>query len=144
MRAGVRADEPVLPISRRAFCVVAARAGVVVGAFVTEQRRGTRRSSGVSRKQPIPVIVAALVPHVSEQRPIRLAHRCPAPLALGIVGFGDVDGDDAVSVPGQQGWAPGPRVGEELEREPVLRIVGAAWHGQAKLHQCEQKAPLGR
>ena len=87
--------------------------------------------------------MAALVPHVSEQRAIRLPHRRPPPLALRIVSFGDVDGDDAVGVPGQQRWAPGPGIGEELEREPVLRIVGAAWHGQTKLHQREQQAPLG-
>ena len=97
----------------------------------------------MSRDQAIPVVVTALVPHVSEQRPIRLAHRRPPPLALGVVGLGDVDGDDAVGVPGQH--RPAARLGirEKLERQPSLRIVDPVRHRQTELDQREQQTPLG-
>jgi len=66
----------------------------------------------------------------------------PHLLPVGRLALGEVDGDHPVGMPGQQRWAAGIRVGEELEREPSLRIVGAARHRQAKLHQREQEAPL--
>ena len=51
--------------------------------------------------------MADLVPEVPEDRPVRLVHQVPTPLALGVVGLGDVDRDHPVIVPGQHGDRPG-------------------------------------
>ena len=87
--------------------------------------------------------MTALVPHVSEQRPIRLEHRRPPPLTLGIVGLGDVDGDDAVGVAGQHRPAAPVGIREKLERQPSLRIVDPVGHRQAELDQREEQTSLG-
>ncbi len=41
-----------------------------------------------------------LMPEMTEQRAIGLAHRATLPLAFGIVGFGEIDRDCAVQMPG--------------------------------------------
>ena len=51
--------------------------------------------------QPAPVIVPNLVPKVAEQGAVKFAHVLAAALALGVIRFGEVDGNDAVVVSGQ-------------------------------------------
>ena len=66
--------------------------------------------------------MADLVAEVSKERPIRLAHLLPAPLPLSIIGFGDIDRDEAVVVAGQH---PGTllrrlgRIRKKIEDETV-------------------------
>ena len=119
MGAGVGADEALLPVGGRGALVVRLERLGVVGALVAEDAPELleRRRA---RDQPIPVVVAALVAHVPEQRPIRLVERRPPLLALGIVGFGDVDGDDAVGVAGQH-RRPAVRRSRRGTRRPARR-----------------------
>jgi hypothetical protein len=51
--------------------------------------------------QPAPVIVPNLVPKVAEQGAVKLTHALAASLALGIIRFGEANGNDAVVVSGQ-------------------------------------------
>ena len=57
-----------------------------------------------------------LVAEMAEQRAVGLAHLVPAPLALGVVGLGEVDGDEPVVVAGQHRRGA---VGEKIEGEAV-------------------------
>ena len=51
--------------------------------------------------QPVPVIMPNLVPKVAEQGAVKFAHVSAAALALGVIRFGEVVGNDAVVVSGQ-------------------------------------------
>ena len=51
--------------------------------------------------QAIPVIMGDLVPEMTEQGPVGLAHLAALLLAMRVVGFGEVDGDGAVEMAGQ-------------------------------------------
>jgi len=57
-----------------------------------------------------------LVPEVAEQGAVRLAHLTAAALPLGIVGFGEVDGDEPVLVAGQDRSGTF-LIGQEVEGE---------------------------
>ncbi len=69
---------------------------------------------------------------VTEQRPVGLAHLAAAALALGIVGFGDIDGDEAVLVAGQNRDVAlrAVLVGDEVERQRV-RVPPPWWRAAA-------------
>ena len=67
--------------------------------------------------QPVPIIVTDLVAEMTEQRAIRLAHLMTAALALHIVGFRQIDRDDAVGVAGHYRRTGGRDVGQKFERQ---------------------------
>ena len=71
--------------------------------------------------EPVPIIMADLVPEVAQERAVILFEGVPPPLAvLGVVGLGHIDGDHPVGMPGS-GRALhrriGVGIGEELERQ---------------------------
>ena len=87
--------------------------------------------------------MSAFVTHVSQERPIGLAHRRAPPFPLRIVGFREVHRDDALGVAGQHARFGGIlRIGFELEREAVFRIVVAADEGKAEGEQRDDQPPL--
>jgi hypothetical protein len=52
--------------------------------------------------------VADLMAKVPEKRAVGLTHAMPLPLPLGIVGFSDIDGNQAVIMPSQNRRTIGP------------------------------------
>ena len=56
---------------------------------------------GCIQHQAVPIVVRDLVAEMTEQRAVRLAHLPPHPLAFGIVGLGQIDGDEAAVMAGQ-------------------------------------------
>ena len=71
--------------------------------------------------------MADLVAEMAEQRAVRLVQLVAAALALGVVGLGEVQRDDAVVVAGQHRLARRQAgLGLELELEAVLRDPAAA------------------
>jgi hypothetical protein len=85
--------------------------------------------------ETIPVVVADLVPDVAEQRAVGLMQRRPPPLPLRIVRLGDVDGDDAVGVAGQDRRAAFRWIGEELEGEAAGRILVAGLDRETRVRE---------
>ena len=75
--------------------------------------------------------MADLVAQVAEQGPVGLAELDPAPLALGRVGLGDVDGDQPVVVAGQHRLVRA-RVGEEGEDEGLAVLRSGLDSGSPK------------
>ena len=67
----------------------------VVLAVVAEHRPASVEPAAVA-DQPVPEIVAGLVAEVAEQGAIGFVHGHTALLAVGVVGFGQRDGDEAV------------------------------------------------
>ena len=84
------------------------------------------------------VIVRDLVAEMAEQRAIRLAHLMAAALALGVVGLGEIDGDEPVVVSGEHRLGA---VGEKIEGEAV-RILEPGDERQAQLQERVEQAVL--
>ena len=87
------------------------------------------------------------MPEVAQERPVILLQRVPPPLALGVVGLGHIDGDHPVGVPGQDGGRVrrvGVGIGEELERQAPLRVLGLARQGEVQAEQTIDQPALGR
>src|SRR3954451_20351724 len=99
MSAGVLAYVMRLPVAGGPLFVVVTQGFVVVEPFVTEDRP-VLLDRGAVFDQPIPIVVAALVTHVPEQGSKWFAYHLTPAFAFDVVGFGDVDGDDAVGVSG--------------------------------------------
>ncbi len=99
VRAGVGADEVQRPVGRRAFFVVALERCRVVGGFVAKKLVKPFHP-GRAGHQAVPVVMSHLMPEMPQQRAVRLVHRLAHGFALGIVGFVDVQGDEAGIVPG--------------------------------------------
>ena len=77
----------------------------------------------MSPDQPVPVVVADLVAEMAEQRAVGLAHLGAPLFALGVVGLGDIERDQALVVAGQDAFATRPaadRIGEEVESKANL------------------------
>ena len=79
---------------------------------------------------------------MAEQRAIGLVHALAPPLALGVVGFRDRDGDPAVVVPRHDVLA-GDGVLEELEDQPLLRVLGPSPERQLQRDQRIEQPMLG-
>ncbi len=75
-----------------------------------------------------------LVPEMPEERAIGLIHGGAAAFALGVVGLGESEGDDAAFVAGQH-RSGGGRFGEELEAEAMHRIFAARRERQMQVKQ---------
>ena len=96
--------------------------------------------------QPVPEVMADLVPKVAQECPVRLVHPQSPRLALGIVGLGHVDGDDSVQVSGRGGDRPrraGVEVGKEVERQTALRVPGLARQGELGAEQAIDQPAFG-
>ena len=87
-----------------------------------------------------------LVPEVAEQGPVILAEQHPPPLALDVVGLGDVHRDEAVEVARQHG-RPHPvalgRIDQEVEGEARHGVLGAGHQRQPEPHQGVEHPVLG-
>ena len=105
-----------LPVRGRAVLVVALQRLRVVHAFVAEHRAAFGDLAAVAH-QRVPVEMPHLVAEVPEQRAVGLAELVPPPLALGRIGLGKVDGDEAVVMAGQHRLLLGG-VGKDVERQP--------------------------
>ena len=81
-----------------------------------------------------------LVAEVAEQRAVRLVHRHPQLLAVHVVALGQVQGDDAVVVAGDHLLE---LAGQQVERQPVLRVLVAADDRQPQLDQLDDQPALG-
>ena len=97
--------------------------------LVAEARPEGREPIAVG-EEPLPVVVPDLVPEVAEQGAIGLVELEPAPLALGIVRFGDVDRDHAVAVTRQHRHLLG--FGEQVEDQATLGLHGLVRDRQAQ------------
>ena len=133
----------VAPVGGRALVVVALQRVGVVGALVAEQL-AERLVPARTRDEPVPVVVADLVPQVAEQRAVGLVQRVRGLLARDVVRFLDVDRDDAVRVPGHHRRAAGRRA-QEIEREPALGILVAfEVTGRSSASSCATSRRLAR
>jgi hypothetical protein len=115
------------------------RLGIVLS-LVAEERAKCRQI-GRAAQQNVPVMVADLVAKMPDQRAIRLLHLGAPRLALRVVGFGYVERDFAFVVPRQHFGAGIFR--EEIEHDPMRRIVRPALHRQTETQQIVDHAMLG-
>ena len=79
---------------------------------------------------------------VTDDGPVRLLQRFAVVLAVVVVGFGDVERDDAPGMSGHHGGLAGQRL-QEIEREPARRILVARHQRQSEILQREEHAALG-
>ena len=87
------------PVGGRSVRVIVLQRLIIVLALVAEDAAKLFQLRRVG-DQPVPIIVPDLVTKMPEQRAIQFAHLMPAPFALCVVGFGEIDGDHAVGVTG--------------------------------------------
>jgi len=81
---------------------------------------------------------------MAKQRAVGLGHLRAPPLALGRVRLGERDGDDPIVVAGDHLGPRGRRVGQELEHEPVLRVLGLGLQAQLPAQEAVEEAVLGQ
>src|ERR1700722_3466314 len=102
MSRGVGSHETLLPVGRRtAVAVMLLQSLRVVGALIAKQLTKSLQLRTVA-DQAIPEVMADLVPKVAQQRAVRLLEVHPAPLALKVVGLGDVHRNKARVMSGQR------------------------------------------
>ena len=124
-----------------AFRVVAVQRLLIVGAFVAEDGAERLELIGVP-DQLVPIKMSDLVAEVAEQRAIGLVHARAQLLALGVIGFLESDGDDAIVMPGNHLLLRD--VIEKIEHER-LGLVGARHRQrQSQLEQRVEQPALGR
>ena len=92
--------------------------------------------------QAVEIIVAALVAEVTQQRAVTFVHLFARALALGRIGFGNVESDEAIVVAGHHALV-GHAVFEELECQAGVGLGFFRGRGQVQLRQREQQAALG-
>jgi hypothetical protein len=114
----------------------------VVDALVAELRAERLVAIGVF-DQAGPVVVARLVAHVPQERPIRFPERTPPPLALGVVRLGQGNRDHAAVVTGEDRRLPVSRIRQELEGQ-AARISRARLGRQAQVEERVDQPALGR
>src|SRR5262245_37613678 len=101
MRARIGADEALLPVRGGTVGVVSLQRFAMVRPFVAKlAAKGLQRIS--AGDEPVPVVMANLVPEVARERSIGFVQRRPSPFSFRIVGFGEVDRDDSRGMPGQR------------------------------------------
>src|SRR4029450_9142149 len=97
MHGGVRADELALPVLAGPGRVMVLQSFVIGGGFIS--KKGTEFLAAVAGEGELfAVAMADLVPKVPKHLAIRLVHALPERLAMGVVAFRQVKGDDAVLV----------------------------------------------
>ena len=143
----VGGDKIDLPTCGWTVVVVMLERGGVVRGLVTEDGPEGLDLAPVL-DQPVPIIMADLVPEMAEQGPIGFMHFGAPLFPLGVVGLGDVHGDDAFGMARQRGSHHGAvrpdGVGEKIEDEPSVRVFDTIGHRQAPLDQRIEKLALGR
>src|SRR5208283_6013872 len=93
--AGVGGDERHRPVNLGALLMMAIERPAIILPLVAEEPAKLIDLVG-SLDQPVPEVMADLVPKVAQECPVRLVHLKSPRLALCIVGLGHVDGDDSV------------------------------------------------
>lgn len=119
MGSGVRTDEAALPIWR-SFGFVIFFEGVGVGRIAVVAEDCDEGVFAFAFDERHPIVVADFVTHVADEGAMGLVHLLADTLALDGVGFGDIDGDAAVGVAGED--LVFGRAGFEVEDE---RFFGA-------------------
>ena len=98
----VGTDVALLPVGRYALLTMPIEGFGVTGAFIAEQ--STKRLKSLTfDKQSIPVVVTDFMTEMPEQRAIGFAHLHPYLFAVRVIGFLDIEGDQAVGISGG-GW----------------------------------------
>src|SRR5450830_935773 len=103
MAAGVETDELLIPVQRRAVVVVPLQTGTIVDSLITEQRAKSIDPVGAG-DQAVEIIMSALMAKMSEQGPIWFGHLFAHFFTIGGIGLGNVDGDDAFRMTGQDSF----------------------------------------
>ncbi len=141
VRCSVAADEALFPVGDRTVLVVPLECVAIILALVAEQR-AVAVDPWCIGNQAVEIIVAALVTEVTQQRAITFVHLFARALALGRIGFGDVQRDQAIVVAGHHALV-GHAIFEELECQAGIRLDFFRGRGQVQLRQREQQAALG-
>ena len=133
----------LLPIRRRVLLIVALKRGVVVLRVVAEHRAAGFEPASVAN-QNVPVVVANLMSEVPEQAAIGLGKFRAALFDLRAIGFRKRDRHHAVVMAGHDFRSRGVgRVGQEFERQPMLRVLGASLQRELPAKQAIEQPVLG-
>ena len=120
MRRRIMADVVVLPVRRGSVGIVVLQGLLIIGLFVAEKSAEAVKIISIA-DQAVPVIVANLVPKMSEQGTQGLFHCIANFFADGVVRFGDVQRDETIFMAGHDfgDAAVGVHsIFEESKREP--------------------------
>ncbi len=105
---------------------------LVVPAFVAKKLAERFESPRIAH-QPVPEVMAGLVAQMTKQSAIGLTHRQAKFLALSVIGFGEINGDEAVLIACHYPMSARIRgIGQEVEDEPILGIFGATGERKVK------------
>ena len=139
----IGADIAVGPTVGGVELVVVLQRLAIVFPLVTEQRPEAVERARVGN-EPVPVVVADLVPHVAQQRTVGLAQLGPSPLELDVVGLGQRHRDQPVVVAGHH---PGrlivSGVGQKIEGKATRLILAFGRVRQAQFEQRVEQPVLG-
>src|ERR1700728_160270 len=115
---------------------------LIAGALVAEER-SERLEPRAVEDQPVPEIVPALVAEMPQKGAVGLLLQRALRFAVHVIGFGDVDGDESVVVPGESARRVAVRgVFQKLEREPFTAAV-LRHYRQTQPEERVQHATLG-
>ncbi|MCY1459559.1 hypothetical protein D9M71_770430 [compost metagenome] len=94
----------LLPVERCALLIMPLEGFGIAGALIAKQSAKRLKPLAMG-DQSIPVVVPDFVTKMPEQRAIGFVHLHPHLLAVRIVGFLDIEGDQAIGVPGSGRFA---------------------------------------
>src|SRR5271156_7158149 len=116
MSGGIDADKFILPARRRAFAVMPGERRVIVDALIAEAGTEAGLLFLIAADQPVPEIMSAFMPEMTEQGAIGLAHFAAGFLAHRVIGFLQGKRDQAIVVTGHHCLGMGlGRIGEKIE-----------------------------
>ncbi|MNF85568.1 hypothetical protein D3C84_679670 [compost metagenome] len=121
MHGGVGADVVLLPVQRCTLLIMPFECVGVTGALVTEQAAKRLKPMAVG-DQPIPVIVTDLMAKMPKQGAIRFVHLHPYLLAVSVVSFPDIKGDQAIGMAGGRGFSV-KVFADEIKCQPDFFVV---------------------
>ncbi len=142
MCGSVSTHEALLPVFGGTGVVVTLQCRAVIGALIAEHR-AKRLQPRLALYEELPVIVPALVAKVPEQGAIRFVQTHPLLFAVGIVGFRDVDRDDAIRVSSEHRPATVISTAKLIGQAPFAVFLSRA-HGAVQSHQGVHQPPLRR
>ncbi|MNV66764.1 hypothetical protein D3C71_1595360 [compost metagenome] len=131
----------LLPVERCALLIMPFEGIGVARAFIAEHAAKRLKPMAVG-DQSVPVVMPDFVTKMPEQRAIGFVHLHPYLLAVRVVGFLDIEGDQAVGV------ARGRRLAfkvdtDEIEGKASLFIDCPGNHLQPQTDQLRDQTPLG-